>query len=133
MDMLAILTAAVKYGASDNHLVPQRPPFFRINGEMHGLNTVAPYQRRDPANRYPFSLLFLPVFFDPRLSAASIAAASKYLRHPRSIFIGRFSTARTPCSASPRFFTSISPSYNRASHNRGASGMRKSAAGAGNG
>jgi hypothetical protein len=73
---------------------------------------------------YPFSFLFLPVFL--------IRAYPPYPRHPRSILIGWLSTARAPCSASPRFFTSISPSYKRASHDRGASGMRKSAAGAGN-
>jgi twitching motility protein PilT len=38
MDMLTLLQTAVKYGASDIHIVPERPPFFRINGDMCGLN-----------------------------------------------------------------------------------------------
>ncbi|NLB34495.1 MAG: type IV pilus twitching motility protein PilT [Elusimicrobia bacterium] len=39
MDIKEILMAAVKYGASDIHIVPDRKPFLRISGEMRGLNT----------------------------------------------------------------------------------------------
>ncbi|MFW6172123.1 MAG: type IV pilus twitching motility protein PilT [Elusimicrobiota bacterium] len=39
MGIKEILLAAVKYKASDIHIVPQRPPFLRINGEMKNLNT----------------------------------------------------------------------------------------------
>ena len=38
MDILEVLRAAVKYGSSDVHIVPERPPFLRINGEMKPLN-----------------------------------------------------------------------------------------------
>jgi twitching motility protein PilT len=41
MDILELLQAAVKYGASDIHIVPGRPPFLRINGEMQGLDVPA--------------------------------------------------------------------------------------------
>ena len=34
-----LLSMATKYNASDIHIVPLRPPFFRINGEMAGLQT----------------------------------------------------------------------------------------------
>lgn len=38
MDIMSMLQAAVKYGASDIHIVPGRPPILRINGEMRPLN-----------------------------------------------------------------------------------------------
>ncbi|MGM0441743.1 MAG: type IV pilus twitching motility protein PilT [Elusimicrobiota bacterium] len=39
MDINEILKAAVKFGASDIHIVPGRKPFLRINGEMKSLKT----------------------------------------------------------------------------------------------
>ncbi|MFC2091531.1 type IV pilus twitching motility protein PilT, partial [Elusimicrobiota bacterium] len=41
MDIMELLQAAVKYGASDVHIVPERPPFLRINGEMRALSVEA--------------------------------------------------------------------------------------------
>jgi len=41
MDIKEILAAAVKYGASDIHIVPERQPFLRISGQMRGLSTEA--------------------------------------------------------------------------------------------
>ena len=41
MDLFEVLETAVKYGASDIHIVPGRPPFLRINGEMQGLDMPA--------------------------------------------------------------------------------------------
>lgn len=38
MDIMGILQAAVKHNASDIHIVPERPPFLRINGQMRSLN-----------------------------------------------------------------------------------------------
>ena len=46
MDIMELLQASVKYGASDIHLVPERPPFLRINGEMRALN-VPPFTKED--------------------------------------------------------------------------------------
>ncbi len=46
MEIKELLRAAVKYGASDIHIVPERPPFLRINGEMRALN-VEPFARED--------------------------------------------------------------------------------------
>jgi twitching motility protein PilT len=46
MDILEVLRTAVKYGASDIHLVPGRPPFLRINGVMQGLD-VSPLTNED--------------------------------------------------------------------------------------
>jgi twitching motility protein PilT len=46
MDMLELLQAAVKYGASDIHIVPERPPFLRVDGEMRSLN-VPPLTKED--------------------------------------------------------------------------------------
>ncbi|MFH1415558.1 MAG: type IV pilus twitching motility protein PilT [Elusimicrobiota bacterium] len=46
MDIMELLQAAVKYGASDIHIVPERPPFLRINGEMRALN-VDPLSKQD--------------------------------------------------------------------------------------
>lgn len=34
MEMQELLASSVKFGASDIHIVPLRPPLFRINGEM---------------------------------------------------------------------------------------------------
>ncbi len=39
MGIKEILMAAVKFDASDIHIIPGRPPFLRINGEMKSLNT----------------------------------------------------------------------------------------------
>ncbi|MBN2407163.1 MAG: type IV pilus twitching motility protein PilT [Elusimicrobia bacterium] len=39
MDIKEILQAAVKYNASDIHIVPGRPPMLRINGQIRSLNT----------------------------------------------------------------------------------------------
>ncbi len=39
MELNEILKAAVKHGASDVHIVPSRPPHFRINGKLRGLNS----------------------------------------------------------------------------------------------
>ncbi len=39
MEIREILQAAVKFGASDVHIVPERRPFLRINGKMRALNT----------------------------------------------------------------------------------------------
>jgi twitching motility protein PilT len=39
MNIKEILQAAVKFGASDIHIVPERPPFLRINGEMKSLKS----------------------------------------------------------------------------------------------
>ena len=41
MDIKDILKAAVKYGASDIHLVPGRRPYLRVGGQMRGLSTDA--------------------------------------------------------------------------------------------
>ena len=38
MDILEVLETAVKYGASDIHIVPERPPFLRVDGEMRSLD-----------------------------------------------------------------------------------------------
>ncbi len=38
MELNEILKAAVKHGASDVHIVPLRPPYFRINGKLRGLS-----------------------------------------------------------------------------------------------
>jgi twitching motility protein PilT len=46
MDMLELLQAAVKYGASDIHIVPERPPFLRVDGEMRRLD-VPPLTKED--------------------------------------------------------------------------------------
>lgn len=39
MELTDLLRTALKHGASDIHLVPERPPFLRINGEMRDLET----------------------------------------------------------------------------------------------
>lgn len=39
MELTDLLRTALKHGASDIHLVPERPPFLRINGEMLPLKT----------------------------------------------------------------------------------------------
>ena len=46
MDLTEILRAAVKHGASDVHIVPDRPPLFRINGTMRGLSAES-FSRED--------------------------------------------------------------------------------------
>jgi twitching motility protein PilT len=46
MDILEVLQTAVKYGASDIHIVPGRPPFLRINGEMQSLD-LPPLTKED--------------------------------------------------------------------------------------
>ncbi len=38
MELIEILKAAVKHGASDVHIVPLRSPFLRIDGKLRGLN-----------------------------------------------------------------------------------------------
>lgn len=55
MDIMEILQAAVKYGASDIHIVPERPPILRINGEMRPLNT--PALNREATQRIIFGAL----------------------------------------------------------------------------
>ena len=49
MHMNEILKAAVELGASDIHIVPERPPFFRINGKMRSLNADT-FTREDTHN-----------------------------------------------------------------------------------
>jgi twitching motility protein PilT len=46
MEILEVLETAVKYGASDIHIVPGRPPFLRINGEMQSLD-MPPLTKED--------------------------------------------------------------------------------------
>jgi len=46
MELMEILQAAVKLGASDVHLVPSRPVFLRINGKMRPLN-IGPFSREE--------------------------------------------------------------------------------------
>jgi twitching motility protein PilT len=46
MEILEVLETAVKYGASDIHIVPGRPPFLRINGEMQSLE-MPPLTKED--------------------------------------------------------------------------------------
>lgn len=46
MEIKEILRVAVKYGASDVHIVPERPPFLRINGDIRALN-VEPFTKED--------------------------------------------------------------------------------------
>ncbi len=46
MNIMEILQAAIKFGASDIHIVPTRPPFLRINGEMKSLS-VEPFSKDD--------------------------------------------------------------------------------------
>ncbi len=41
MEIVEILKAAVQLGASDIHIIPDRPPHVRINGEMKGLKIEA--------------------------------------------------------------------------------------------
>lgn len=41
MEINEILKAGVQFGASDVHIVPGRPPYLRINGEMRGLQVDA--------------------------------------------------------------------------------------------
>ena len=55
MDIIEVLRTAVKYGASDIHFVPGRPPFLRINGKMQGLD-VPPLTKED-TQKIIFSVL----------------------------------------------------------------------------
>ena len=55
MDILEILQTAVKYGASDIHIVPGRRPFLRVNGEMQGLDV--PPLTKDDTQRLIFGVL----------------------------------------------------------------------------
>lgn len=55
MDIMSMLQAAVKFGASDIHIVPERPPILRINGEMKPLNT--PILTKEDTQRIIFGAL----------------------------------------------------------------------------
>lgn len=55
MNILEVLRAAVKYGASDIHLVPGRPPFLRINGVMQSLD--APPLTKEDTRKIIFGVL----------------------------------------------------------------------------
>jgi twitching motility protein PilT len=55
MDIMDILHAAVKFGASDIHIVPERPPFLRINGQMRSINVDS--MSKDDTQRTIFSVL----------------------------------------------------------------------------
>lgn len=55
MEIVDILKAAVKYGASDAHIVPKSPPILRIHGKVTSLN--APALTAEDTKRMVFSLL----------------------------------------------------------------------------
>ncbi|MBK6880773.1 MAG: type IV pilus twitching motility protein PilT [Elusimicrobia bacterium] len=57
MDMIDILRAAVKQGASDVHLLIGRPPFVRRNGEVMELNGFAAVTAEE-SKRLVYSLLY---------------------------------------------------------------------------